>query len=409
MLPAPQNRVFKPPASVENILVIGGAGYIGSVLVRQLLARGYRVRVLDRFMFGREPILDLSLLPSFELLPGDFRNIHILQKATQQMDAIIHLGAIVGDPACALDERAALETNYEGTARITQIAKDRGISRVVFASTCSVYGTSNHTVEETAIPRPVSLYAATKADSEKILLASASDSLHPTVLRIGTAFGWSHRPRFDLAVNLLTAKAQIEGKIVVYNANQWRPFVHVRDIGSAFYRVLEAPLWKVSGQIFNLGSNETNHQLIDVARTIGRLFPEVSIVYESNSDRRDYRVSFDKIRGVLGFECRTSLLQKAFRKSLLRSAAELLETTPNRSTTTTEGARRNLTPNRPCGQLNLIPDRPQARHQPRQAEPPEQERSRPHFDAATAKRLPCLPWLVAPGRFPQCKPEPHHL
>ena len=292
---------------VENILVIGGAGYIGSVLVRQLLARGYRVRVLDRLMFGREPILDLSLLPGFELLPGDFRNIHILAKAMRQMDAVIHLGAIVGDPACALDERAALETNYEGTARITQIAKDRGISRVVFASTCSVYGTSNHTVEETAIPRPVSLYAATKADSEKILLASASDSLHPTVLRIGTAFGWSHRPRFDLAVNLLTAKAQIEGKIVVYNSNQWRPFVHVRDIGSAFYRVLEAPLWKVSGQIFNLGSNETNHQLIDVARTIGRLFPEVSIVYESNSDRRDYRVSFDKIRGVLGFECRTSL------------------------------------------------------------------------------------------------------
>ena len=294
---------------VENILVIGGAGYIGSVLVRQLLARGYRVRVLDRLMFGREPILDLSLLPGFELLPGDFRNIHILQKATQQMDAIIHLGAIVGDPACALDERAALETNYEGTARITQIAKDLGLSRVVFASTCSVYGASSHTVDETAIPRPVSLYGATKADSEKILLASASDSLHPTVLRIGTAFGWSHRPRFDLAVNLLTAKAQIEGKIVVYNSNQWRPFVHVRDIGSAFCRVLEAPLWKVSGQIFNLGSNETNHQLIDVARTIGRLFPEVSVVYESNSDRRDYRVCFDKIRGVLGFECRTSLLQ----------------------------------------------------------------------------------------------------
>ena len=294
---------------VENILVIGGAGYIGSVLVRQLLARGYRVQVLDRLMFGREPILDLSLLPGFELLQGDFRNAHILAKAAQQMDAVIHLGAIVGDPACALDERATLETNYEATALVAQTAKDLGLSRVVFASTCSVYGTSNHTVDETAIPRPVSLYGATKADSEKILLASASDSLHPTVLRIGTAFGWSHRPRFDLAVNLLTAKAQIEGKIVVYNSDQWRPFVHVRDIGSAFCRVLEAPLWKVSGQIFNVGSNETNHQLIDVARTIGRLLPEVSVVYETNSDRRDYRVSFDKIRSVLGFECRTSLLQ----------------------------------------------------------------------------------------------------
>ncbi len=294
---------------VENILVIGGAGYIGSVLVRQLLARGYRVRVLDRLMFGREPILDLSLLPGFELLPGDFRNVHILAKATQQMDAVIHLGAIVGDPACALDERATLETNYEATALVAQTAKDLGLSRVVFASTCSVYGASRHTVDETAIPRPVSLYGATKADSEKILLASASDSLHPTVLRIGTAFGWSHRPRFDLAVNLLTAKAQIEGKIVVYNSDQWRPFVHVRDVGSAFCRVLEAPLWKVSGQIFNVGSNETNHQLIDVARTIGRLLPEVSVVYETNSDQRDYRVCFDKIHDVLGFDSSTSLRQ----------------------------------------------------------------------------------------------------
>ncbi len=294
---------------VENVLLIGGAGYIGSVLVRQLLARGYRVRVLDRLMFGREPILDLSLLPRFELLPGDFRNPHVVAKAAERMDALIHLGAIVGDPACDLDERATVETNYEATALIAQAARDLGIPRVIFASTCSVYGTSNHTVDETAVPRPVSLYAATKIDSEKTLLASASDSLHPTVLRIGTAFGWSHRPRFDLAVNLLTAKARIEGRIVVYNSNQWRPFVHVGDIGSAFCRVLEAPLSKVSGRIFNVGSNETNHQLSDVAQTIGRVFPGVSVVHQSNSDRRNYRVSFDKIRDVLGFECRTSLLQ----------------------------------------------------------------------------------------------------
>ena len=292
---------------VENVLVIGGAGYIGSVLVRQLLALGYRVRVLDRLTFGREPILGLSLLPGFELLPGDFRNPHVLAKAAQQMDAVIHLGAIVGDPACALDERAAMETNYEATALVAQTAKDLGVSRLVFASTCSVYGTSNQAVDERAIPRPVSLYAATKADSERILLAFASNSLHPTVLRIGTAFGWSHRPRFDLAVNLLTARAQIEGKIVVHNSDQWRPFIHVRDIGSAFCRVLEAPLGEVSGQIFNVGSNETNHQLADVAQTIRLVFPEVSVVYETNSDRRDYRVSFDKIRGLLGFECGTSL------------------------------------------------------------------------------------------------------
>ncbi len=152
---------------VENVLLIGGAGYIGSVLVRQLLARGYRVRVLDRLMFGREPILDLSLLPRFELLPGDFRKPHVVAKAAERMDALIHLGAIVGDPACDLDERATVETNYEATALIAQAARDLGIPRVIFASTCSVYGTSNHTVDETAVPQPVSLYAATKTDSEK--------------------------------------------------------------------------------------------------------------------------------------------------------------------------------------------------------------------------------------------------
>ena len=343
-----------PNYRVDNILVIGGAGYIGSVLVRQLLARGYRVRVLDRLMFGRGPVRDLSLLPGFELLPEDFRNVHILAKAVQQMDAVIHLGAIVGDPACALDERATRETNYEATALVAQTAKDLGVSRVIFASTCSVYGTSNHTVDETAIPRPLSLYAATKADSEKILLASASDSLHPTVLRIGTAFGWSHRPRFDLAVNLLTARAQIEGKIVVYNSDQWRPFVHARDIGSAFCRVLEAPLGKVSGQVFNVGSNETNHQLADVARTIRRVFPEVSVLYESNSDRRDYRVSFDKIRGVLDSSAERRCA-KVFRKSPRHSGAEVSETTPIPSITTTDGSCRKLARGRRRGQPDPLP------------------------------------------------------
>ena len=301
----PKNPPVEKP--VEKVLVIGGAGYIGSVLVRKLLAAGYEVRVLDLLIFGDEPIRDLLPHPCFELIRGDFRRVDAVIHAVRGMDAVIHLGAIVGDPACALDEETTLQTNYAATALVADVCKGQGVSRFVFASTCSVYGASDSIVDETSALNPVSLYAATKIDSERILLASRSDRFHPTILRLGTAFGWSYRPRFDLVVNLLTAKAYFEKKVVIYNEEQWRPFVHVNDIARAFHKMLDAPLAQVSGEIFNVGSADMNHRLGDVGRAIHAIASGVNVVKEANADRRNYRVSFEKIHERLAFECETPL------------------------------------------------------------------------------------------------------
>ena len=292
---------------VKKVLLIGGAGYIGSVLTRRLLESGYQVRVLDLLLFGRASIDELCSHPRFELFRGDFRHVDAVIHAVRGMDAVIHLGAIVGDPACAADEKTTLETNYAATALVADVCKGYGVSRFIFASTCSVYGTSDEVVDEKSDLHPVSLYAATKIDSEQILLTCRGEQFHPTILRLGTAFGWSHRPRFDLVVNLLTGKAFFENKIVIYNQEQWRPFVHTRDIARAFHSVLEAPLEAVSGEIFNVGSETLNHRLGDVGAAIRQLMPHVEVVRESNADSRNYRVSFEKIRSRLGFECETSL------------------------------------------------------------------------------------------------------
>lgn len=292
----------------KKVLVIGGAGYIGSVLVRQLLEAQYEVRILDQLLFGDESIRDLIGRPGFELLRGDFRHVDAVVKAVKGADAVVHLGAIVGDPACALDESTTLQTNYAATALVTEVCKGSGVSRLVFASTCSVYGATDHLVDEKSDLNPVSLYAATKIDSERILLASRNERFHTTVLRLGTAFGVSPRPRFDLVVNLLTAKAYFDERISVYNGEQWRPFVHVHDIARAFRLMLEAPLPLISGEIFNVGSYNMNHRLADVSSSICEIAPNVEVVHEVNSDIRNYRVSFDKIHSVLGFECETSLM-----------------------------------------------------------------------------------------------------
>jgi len=293
---------------VNKILVVGGAGYIGSILVRQLLDDGCEVRVLDQLLFGAQSIRDLSGRKRFHFIEGDFRDSRLVTEALRDTDALIHLGAIVGDPACQIDEPATFETNFVATELLTRACRESGVGRMIFASTCSVYGSTSDLVDEKTPLRPLSLYARTKTDSEKALLSSADSRFHPTVLRVGTVFGWSPRPRFDLAVNLLTARAYFEGRIAIYNQRQWRPFVHVSDVARAFRLVLTAPIADVSGQVFNLGSNDMNSRLGEVGQAVQRLYPRVSVDYETNSDARSYRVCFDKIEQVLGFRSTRTLL-----------------------------------------------------------------------------------------------------
>lgn len=277
------------------------------MLVRELLARGYRVRVLDNLLYGEEAIGELKAQPQFELIVGDFRNVEAVVRACRGVDAVIHLGAIVGDPACALELTTTLEINFAATKMVMEICKGYGISRFLFSSTCSVYGATDHLVDEQSAPKPVSLYAATKVDSEGIILNARADDFHPTILRLATAFGHSYRPRFDLVVNLLSIKALADKKITIFNGDQWRPFIHIHDIARCFITCLEAPLEKVSGEIFNAGSYEMNFTLGQVAEVVRTHAPEVTIEYVENTDKRNYRVSFDKIHTRLGFTCQKKL------------------------------------------------------------------------------------------------------
>jgi nucleoside-diphosphate-sugar epimerase len=288
--------------TVRHVLVIGGAGYIGSVLVRKLLDHGYSVTVLDALLYGDESIRDLYGRPDFELIHDDMRNVEAVVRAMQHADAVVHLGALVGDPACALDEKLALEINLAATRMIAEVARGFGIQRFIFASTCSVYGASDQLLDERSALNPVSLYARTKIDSERVLLALNDDRFAPIILRFATVYGLSPRPRFDLVVNLLAAQAVCEKRIIIFGGNQWRPFIHVNDAAEAILKCLEAPLHAVKGQIFNVGSDDQNYQIAQLGDLIKKLIPDVEVIRQGDdTDRRNYRVSFAKIRKHLGF------------------------------------------------------------------------------------------------------------
>jgi nucleoside-diphosphate-sugar epimerase len=295
------------PKRIERVLVVGGAGYLGSSLVLQLLAKRYKVRVMDSLLFGDESLAAARANPDFEMVRGDVRDIQAVVEAMKDCQGVIHLAAIVGDPACEESPELAIEINKVATKMLIEIAKGYGVSRFVFASTCSVYGASDFLVDEYTRPGPISTYARTKVDSEQLLIEAQSETFIPVVLRLGTLFGLSARPRFDLVVNLLTAKAATSGEITIYNGEQWRPFVHVSDAARAFLACLEASPATVSGEIFNVGDSRLNARLSEVSEKIGQIIPAVKVEHIDNADRRNYRASFDKIRTRLGFECRVML------------------------------------------------------------------------------------------------------
>lgn len=313
----------------KRILLVGGAGYIGSLLVERLLRSGYKVRVLDSLIYGGEPLCAVRDNPDFELIVGDCRNIQDVVKAVRGVESIVQLAAIVGDPACEQDHTSALEINYAATRMLIEIAKGHGVSRLVFASSCSVYGASELEVDERSEVHPVSFYGQTKVDSERALLESRTEVFHPTILRFATVFGLSHRPRFDLVVNLLSAKAAQDGVITIYNGRQWRPFIHVRDLVEAVALVLGSPARLVAGQVLNVGDSRLNYTLSEVAGIIAEVFPATRIEHVDNSDCRNYRVSFGKIEEGFGFHAAYSLrdgieeLKKAFETGLIADYTDL--------------------------------------------------------------------------------------
>jgi nucleoside-diphosphate-sugar epimerase len=301
------NLVSTPSSDRNTVLVVGGAGYIGSMVIAKLLARGVRVRLLDNLIYGSQAIEPLLSNPLLDFVQGDCRNIQDMVRAMSGVKDIIHLAAIVGDPACAEDDTNAFQINYAATRMMLEIAKGNGIERFLFASSCSVYGASDDLMDEKSETQPISLYAETKLHSERVLLDAHSRTFHPTILRFATVFGLAPRPRFDLVVNLLTAKAIQEGVITIFNGDQWRPFIHVNDVAAAVVETSTAPLESVSGEIFNVGDDSLNFTLAQVAEKIRAHIPGTRIECIENSDRRNYRVSFRKMRDCVGFSAKLSL------------------------------------------------------------------------------------------------------
>jgi nucleoside-diphosphate-sugar epimerase len=290
--------------SRRPILVTGGAGYIGSILVRALLRDGERVRVVDRMLHGAHGLVGLEREERLEIRTLDLRDPRVHDEALEGSDTVIHLAAIVGDKACALDEEVAVQTNWTATVALARRAATSGVRRFVFASTCSVYGEGrNELLTETSPVRPLSLYAETRRHAEVGILESNDVAgFEPVILRFGTVYGLSPRMRFDLVVNLLTLRAVRDGAITIFGGSQWRPFVHVTDIARALELAMAEPLPLDGDPILNVGDNLENYQLRDLKEEYERLVPGVRVrVAPEATDPRTYRVSFDRIERLWGF------------------------------------------------------------------------------------------------------------
>ena len=294
----------------RGVLIIGGAGYIGSIMTRYLLKRGYNVSVLDNLMCGYDALKDLDNHPAYRFYKGDARNIQDLLTAMNDVDSVIHLAAIVGDPACALDPRATIDINYESSKFLVDVCLHKKVDRLLFASSCSVYGASDkeELLTEHSPLNPVSLYAETRLRSEEAILNQAEPPLAVTMFRLATVFGFSYRPRFDLVVNILTARALIDGEISIFGGSQWRPNIHARDVVSGFVAGMEAPKEIVDRQVFNLGSEAMNYRISELGDLVKEALPQTKIkTVEAEMDRRNYKVCFDKIEKSLNWKAKVTV------------------------------------------------------------------------------------------------------
>ena len=291
---------------MQKVLVTGAAGYIGSVLVRILLNKGYYVRGFDSLKFGGDALYDVAQHKNFEFVKGDIRNPADVQNALKGMDYVAHLAAIVGDPACSKFADEAKEVNWDASVNFFEAAEKAGIKRFVFASTCSNYGKMSDPdsyVDENSELRPVSLYAELKVKFENYLLKERKDAnICATALRFSTVYGFSPRIRFDLTVNEFTRNVCLTGEQEIWGPQFNRPYCHVDDLARAVMLVLEAPEEKVRANVFNVGVTTENYSKRMLMEEIQKQIPDAKAVYiDKTEDPRDYRVNCDKIKKELGF------------------------------------------------------------------------------------------------------------
>jgi len=290
-----------------KVLVTGVAGYIGSVLTHKLLNKGFEVIGIDNLLYGGESLLSIYNHPNFKFYKKDIRNIETIVSLVNEVGAVIHLAAIVGDPACAKQPQLAISTNLDGSINLLKAANNSySVKNFIFASTCSNYGKmeGNSYVTEESPLKPVSLYAELKVKFEEIMLdGEYRKNFCPTALRFATAYGISPRMRFDLTVNEFTKDAALGRELTIFGEQFWRPYCNVEDLANACILVLESEPDKVYKNVFNVGDTRENYQKKMLAEELKKLIPDLKIKYvKKDEDPRDYKVSFEKIKNVLGFQ-----------------------------------------------------------------------------------------------------------
>jgi nucleoside-diphosphate-sugar epimerase len=287
---------------MKNILITGAGGYIGCTMVEQFLIQGHRVTGVDQFYFGKKTLgSDIISNKRFVLLQRDIRELS--PDDLRGMDVVIDLAGLSNDATCDLKPDLTYSINFRGAINVAECAKKAKVPRFIYSSSCSVYGQgTGRQLRETSQVNPQSYYAKCKLDVERRVFELGDSSFCVTVLRNSTVYGLSKRMRFDLMLNVMTMKAWKDRRIsILGGGEQWRPLVHVKDVVQGFELIMNAPNQKVAGEIFNLGSNEQNYQVFQIANVIKEILPDVEVIQVPDEpDKRTYNVNFDKING-LGF------------------------------------------------------------------------------------------------------------
>lgn len=287
--------------NIQNVLVTGGAGYVGAVLVPKLLKNGYHVKVLDLYIYGEDVLQAVKDHPNLKEIKGDIRDRKLLEKEIPGSDAVIHLACISNDPSFELNPELGKSVNYDAFFDLVAVSKNSGVSRFIYASSSSVYGIKeeNNVTEDLSL-KPLTDYSKYKALCEEVLLKEQVPGFVPLILRPATVCGYSPRLRLDLTVNILTNHAVNNRKITVFGGQQKRPNIHIDDMTDLYVRSLEWPDEKIAGKIFNAGYE--NHKVMEIADIVRSVVgQDVDIVTTPTDDQRSYHVSSEKIKRELGF------------------------------------------------------------------------------------------------------------
>jgi nucleoside-diphosphate-sugar epimerase len=291
----------------RHILIVGGAGYVGSVLTDHFLKRGYKVRVADILLYNHGlTVVPFLADPRYQFMNADMANKAEMEKALEGITDVIMLAGLVGDPVTKKFPEAAKIVNDDGHANFITQLNGRGLNKVVFVSTCSNYGfvEGDALADESWELKPLSLYAKSKVAVETALLSQKGKTDYtPTILRFATAFGLSARMRFDLTVSEFTRALALGEDLLVYDGHTWRPYCHLRDFADLIERTLVAPVDWVAHEVFNAGGEVNNYTKQMIVDAVLAQLPGATVRYQDKGpDPRNYRVSFAKVRKALSFE-----------------------------------------------------------------------------------------------------------